>query len=795
MRSMALADGGRKGTPTLNREPQKPPSMMFETLRKRSKPWWVIDPRKSRWMAIWDMAGTLALLYTALVTPFEVAFLEAPDTWTMARSDVLFLINRLVDAIFIIDMFVNFVLMYQEADAIRGVRWIDEPREIAAHYAKTWFFLDFFSTLPSLCDILPLTSDNGPTARGGGTGPTAASQFKKLRVIRCARLVRLVRLLRAGRLLKRWETRIAINYALLSLSKTVIIYLLVAHWSACALVLPTTFYDTPEDTWLGSCGFCSVVDGCVATHVLYIATLSHTLQVITGAVGSSLELRVFNTQEQLVYTVISVVGSLLWGYVIGTWVSVIANTDPGSRWFRQTMDGLNSFMSQYQLPREMRIRLREYFMQAQHMHQGQRRRELLNLMSPMLHGEVALAISGSWLRKVHFLQGAETEMLILAATNMRPAVYAPGEPAPSGYLYVIHKGVALYGGRVLSSGKAWGHDCILRDSGLRHASGRALSYVEVYKLSRREIIELARPFPIGGARLRWAAVRLAFIRFVLKSSSVHWSERGHSPTETKAATTGLTFDSAFDKASFKPRKAQPIATDPPIASGAVVLNLSAEEEAITLNDMQQGLTLVNDKVDGLATTLEKMHAQQLDLLRRLIGVPQEGSAQIRQEPQESSAQIRQEPQESSAASECTWCETDKSGSTPTRGRRHRGPSRGHTCAGAGKLRSPSLPKHAALVPPAPQQCSPPHPSTVCAAVGQGESGAAASPAASPTATPAAAPSAATHAATHAVTHAITSAATHTATHAAENACFGESGEPPQALQRAAGEGLSEAPSE
>ena len=108
------------------------------------------------------------------------------------------------------------------------------------------------------------------------------------------------------------------------------------------------------------------------------------------------------------YTVISVVGSLLWGYVIGTWVSIIANTDPGARWFRQTMDGLNSFMSQYQLPREMRIRLREYFMQAQHMHQGQRRRELLNLMSPMLHGEVALAISGSWLRKV-CTSGAESE--------------------------------------------------------------------------------------------------------------------------------------------------------------------------------------------------------------------------------------------------------------------------------------------------------------------------------------------------------------------------------------------------
>ena len=45
---------------------------------------------------------------------------------------------------------------------------------------------------------------------------------------------------------------------------------------------------------------------------------------------------------------------------------------------------------------------------------------------------------------------------------MQPAVFAPGELATPGYFYVIHKGVALYGGRVLTSGKVWGHDMILR---------------------------------------------------------------------------------------------------------------------------------------------------------------------------------------------------------------------------------------------------------------------------------------------------------------------------------------------
>ena len=40
--------------------------------------WWVIDPRTSRWLGGWDIMCVVALLFVALVTPFEIAFLESP---------------------------------------------------------------------------------------------------------------------------------------------------------------------------------------------------------------------------------------------------------------------------------------------------------------------------------------------------------------------------------------------------------------------------------------------------------------------------------------------------------------------------------------------------------------------------------------------------------------------------------------------------------------------------------------------------------------------------------------------
>ena len=41
--------------------------------KKRSK--LVIDPRSSKWLPKWDGIAACALIFTALVTPFEVAFL------------------------------------------------------------------------------------------------------------------------------------------------------------------------------------------------------------------------------------------------------------------------------------------------------------------------------------------------------------------------------------------------------------------------------------------------------------------------------------------------------------------------------------------------------------------------------------------------------------------------------------------------------------------------------------------------------------------------------------------------
>jgi|TARA_B110001469_G_C9522993_1_gene260261 hypothetical protein len=58
----------------------------------KNKPCYIINP-ESIGMTVWDSVTALALIFTAMVTPFEVGFLPSAES----ALEALFLINRLLD--------------------------------------------------------------------------------------------------------------------------------------------------------------------------------------------------------------------------------------------------------------------------------------------------------------------------------------------------------------------------------------------------------------------------------------------------------------------------------------------------------------------------------------------------------------------------------------------------------------------------------------------------------------------------------------------------------------------------
>ena len=68
-----------------------------------------------------------------------------------AGGDLNAAINRVLDAIFIVDMALQFFVVYQSThgSASGDSAWVTERKRIARHYLLGWFPLDLVSVLPS----------------------------------------------------------------------------------------------------------------------------------------------------------------------------------------------------------------------------------------------------------------------------------------------------------------------------------------------------------------------------------------------------------------------------------------------------------------------------------------------------------------------------------------------------------------------------------------------------------------------------------------------------------------------
>jgi hypothetical protein len=132
---------------------------------------WLILPLGSARAIAWDVWTAWWLIFTAMITPVEVAFLDVQGT-----SSYLFWINRTIDLTFAIDIVLQFFTIYRNEDGIQ----VRNHKRIALHYLKGWFLLDFISTAVSMFD-LPGISDS-------------TQGLKAIRVMRATRLLKLLRL-------------------------------------------------------------------------------------------------------------------------------------------------------------------------------------------------------------------------------------------------------------------------------------------------------------------------------------------------------------------------------------------------------------------------------------------------------------------------------------------------------------------------------------------------------------------------------------------------------------------------
>ena len=496
----------------------------------------VINPRSSKWVPYWDGLLMLLLIYTALVTPIEVCLF--PDTrLSVPGMTTLFVCNRIVDAIFVTDLVLNFFMCYQETTQ-RGGHWVINKKKIRSHYLRGWFTIDLLSVIP-----FELMMQVGLIQ----TGQT--SMLRLTRTVRLLRLVKLLRILRASRLVARWQSFFGISYAVFKMIQFFLMTFFVVHLMACAWAwlginwVGSTGYTLAwEQTWITKYEFADTT-----TVRLYVISLYVAVVAMFGGVGP---LSPSNYAEYVLYTGMMLFGSMIWAWVIGSLCGILATLNPHATAYQNTMDELEYFMRERNIAQDHRVRLRDFFRQTQDFSRLSSYNSLMVKMSMQLRGDTALRIGRSTLHRVWYFhtEHVEKEFLAAVALNLRGTIYDMREMLPIINLTAVTKGMAAKRMQIFSRGAVLGTDCVIPDE---HQSLRdlepasCLTFVQVSQISRASLFAVVEHFPVAKAHLRKASLlymlRAGFRQYIKAHKEEEAAAKSFNKSNGGSFARGSTF--------------------------------------------------------------------------------------------------------------------------------------------------------------------------------------------------------------------------------------------------------------
>jgi hypothetical protein len=447
----------------------------------------------------WDITVIIALLFTAIITPYEVALINTD-------VNAMFFINRLFDIIFCCDIVFCFMLMYKDPDGT----WVRNRSDIAKRYAKGWFCLDVAALPPY--DILKYM------VKGDGSS-------RPLRMIRMCRLLKLLRLLRLPRILYRWETKFGIRHSSHIAAQLLALLLCCVHWLACGWALITVLQDRNSHTWLTvwidgrvepshrcgmtlDCAMCRTGesglddlavngahrDGCWNHGDVYLACLYFAMMTVTS-IGYG-DILPANINEVALCAVFMLVAGLVWAQIIAGICGIVTTGDPIQQLYFKNTDDLNYMMRVAKIPSGERQHVRTFLQHNRRAMSENERKKVLSLLSPALSGAVAGA-SPAFIQKrmVYWTKKLNGALLGRIAQKMQTRTFPPRETIPAeDTMYVLKRGAvclvnecSIHGCLITRSSRktVWNEDIVVEYKPIRRFHvANTITFVEVECLDK-----------------------------------------------------------------------------------------------------------------------------------------------------------------------------------------------------------------------------------------------------------------------------------------------------------------------
>nr|XP_046265451.1 potassium/sodium hyperpolarization-activated cyclic nucleotide-gated channel 2-like [Scatophagus argus] len=456
-----------------------------EQERVKSAGNWIIHPY-SDFRFYWDFTMLLFMVGNLIIIPVGITFFKDETTTPW----IIF--NVVSDTFFLMDLVLNFrtgIIIEDNSDIIL------DPKTIKKKYLKTWFIVDFISSIP--VDYIFLIVEKGIDSEVYKTA-------RALRIVRFTKILSLLRLLRLSRLIRyihQWEEIFHMTYdlasAVMRIFNLIGMMLLLCHWDGCLQFLVPMLQDFPSDCWVSLNKMENDTWSELYSFAVFKA-MSHMLCIGYGRQAPESLSDIWLTMLSMI------VGATCYAVFIGHATALIQSLDSSRRQYQEKYKQVEQYMSFHKLPADFRQKIHDYY---EHRYQGKMFDEesILGELSEPLREEIVNFNCRKLVASMPLFANAEPNFVTAMLTKLRFEVFQPHdyiirEGTIGKKMYFIQHGVCsvITKGTLamkLSDGSYFGEICLLT-RGRRTASVRAETYCRLYSLSVDHFNEVLEEYPM-----------------------------------------------------------------------------------------------------------------------------------------------------------------------------------------------------------------------------------------------------------------------------------------------------------
>ncbi|XP_047442102.1 potassium/sodium hyperpolarization-activated cyclic nucleotide-gated channel 1 [Mugil cephalus] len=456
-----------------------------EQERVKSAGNWIIHPY-SDFRFYWDFTMLMFMVGNLIIIPVGITFFKEETTTPW----IIF--NVVSDTFFLMDLVLNFRtgIVFEDNTEI-----ILDPKKIKMKYLKSWFVVDFVSSIP--VDYIFLIVEKGIDSEVYKTA-------RALRIVRFTKILSLLRLLRLSRLIRyihQWEEIFHMTYdlasAVMRIFNLIGMMLLLCHWDGCLQFLVPMLQEFPSDCWVSLNKMENDSWSELYSFALFKA-MSHMLCIGYGRQAPE-------SMSDIWLTMLSmIVGATCYAMFIGHATALIQSLDSSRRQYQEKYKQVEQYMSFHKLPADFRQKIHDYY---EHRYQGKMFDEesILEELNEPLREEIVNFNCRKLVASMPLFANADPNFVTAMLTKLRFEVFQPGdyiirEGTIGKKMYFIQHGVVsvLTKGSIgmkLMDGSYFGEICLLT-RGRRTASVRADTYCRLYSLSVDNFNEVLEEYPM-----------------------------------------------------------------------------------------------------------------------------------------------------------------------------------------------------------------------------------------------------------------------------------------------------------